>query len=96
MRLRQSVIHSVAGTLHVLDLQGNPRGGPIPVTEVLVDGRYLEPPWPDHFRCDVFDGREWEFTMRVDRKMARRLFGAYAVSISPVPAKAAHRRKYGR
>lgn len=86
-------------SVRALDVYGRPIGEPVAVDGVKFVLATADPPF-----CIADDGffEGWlslpslEFTMKLSRRAARRLRVAYRVSISPVPAKAAHRRKYGR
>lgn len=100
MRLRQSVIRTSDLSVRALDIYGRPIGEPVTVDGVKLVLATADPPFriaDDGFFEGWLSLPSLEFTMKLSRRAARRHGrDIYRVSFSPVPAKAAHQRKYNR
>lgn len=86
-------------SVRALDVYGRPIGEPVTVDRVKFVLATADPQFriaDDGFFEGWLSLSSLEFTMKLSRRAARRLRIVCRVSISPLPAKAAHRRKYNR
>lgn len=86
-------------SIRAVDVHGCPIGECVAVDGVKLVLATADPPFriaDDGFFERWLSLPSFEFTMKLSRRAARRLRIVCRVSISPLPAKAAHRRKYNR
>lgn len=95
------MIRSTGASVRALDLQGNPLGDPIPLADVKIDGDLPDLNPLFLVNNGVFSGwghnrPTYDFSFKLSRRQMRRWFRGFQFKLVPVPAKAAHRRKYTR
>lgn len=95
MRLRQSVISTTSARVQALDMNGTPLGPAVDASFAYLDSAFIVDD-AGVFSGWVHNRPVYDFSFTLSRRDTRRLLRTFGYHVPPVPAKAAHRRKYGR